>query len=249
MQNIFQKMTIFSIREVKSKMKIAVLGGSFNPLHIGHAMLGDTAVKELGYDKVLFVPAFIPPHKRINDGFSPEQRLEHVHLFCQREGNGHFAAEDCEINRKGISYSVDTIKFIAEKYKDVIDGKPGVIMGEEVAAEFCHWKRPDEIAKLADFIIVPRRQDIVSRELSSSRNSPAGYFKADFESSFNADEFGYDYTMIKYPVVSVSSTEIRTRIACGRSYRYLVPHSVFEYIEKTIAEGKYNGLGKTDRAD
>ena len=230
-------------------MKIAVLGGSFNPLHIGHAMLGDTAIKELGYDKVLFVPTFIPPHKQINDGFSPEQRLEQVRLFCRSEGDGHFDVEDCEIKRKGVSYSVDTIEFITEKYKDVIEGKIGFLMGEEVAAEFHNWNKPERIAKLVDFIIVPRRQDIVSRESTSSRNTPIGHFNSDFASDFDADKFGYDYTMIKYPMVSVSSTEIRTRISFGRSYKYLVPRSVFEYIERTIAEGKFNGLGKTDKAD
>ena len=63
-------------------MKIALLGGTFNPLHIGHCMLADTVITELGYDKVLFVPTFIPPHKQLNTKVTPEQRLAMLRNFC-----------------------------------------------------------------------------------------------------------------------------------------------------------------------
>ena len=77
-------------------MKIAVFGGSFNPLHNGHAMLADTVIKDLGSDKVRFVPTCIPPHKRVNADVSPEKRLEMLELFCSTNGYGHFEVEACD---------------------------------------------------------------------------------------------------------------------------------------------------------
>ena len=76
-------------------MKIAILGGSFNPLHIGHAMLAESVIKELSYDKVIFIPTGKPPHKQIMEGAKPEQRLEMVRAFCQSEKSGLFDVDDC----------------------------------------------------------------------------------------------------------------------------------------------------------
>ena len=89
-------------------MKIAVLGGAFNPLHIGHCMLAESVVKDLGYERVLFVPTNIPPHKKMASDVSGKIRLEMVQRFCD-EASAHgakaFFYESCEIDRAGISYT------------------------------------------------------------------------------------------------------------------------------------------------
>lgn len=218
-------------------MKIAILGGSFNPLHIGHAMLAETIVMELGYDKVLFVPTCVPPHKELSDGATTEQRVAMVKAFCESYPEKCFEVETCEIERGGISYTYDTLLHIIEKYKKDLTGKPALLMGEEIAAEFDKWKNSKEVADMSDIIIVPRYPDYFGKGFSSSKNVPAGHYKGDFAVKFDKNAFKYTCKCLEIPMVPVSSTEIRGRIPAGKSFRYLVPTAVFEYIEK---EGLYN---------
>jgi len=210
------------------KLKIALLGGTFNPLHNGHAMLAETAVRELGYDKVLIVPTFIPPHKIPSDAVRPEDRLGMVQAFC--EDSDYFIAEDCEIIRRGVSYTYDTLQYIMRKYKNVIEEKPAFIVGQETAAEFDKWYRAADVADMADIIIARRSDD--SREIDTAEfgNKPSGTYTGGFNSGFNEELFQYPHVLLNNPAVSVSSTEIRTRIAEGKSWRYLVPEPVFQYI-------------------
>lgn len=219
-------------------MRIAIIGGSFNPLHIGHAMLADTAVTELGFDRVLFVPTFIPPHKSLNGDVSPSQRLELVRRFCAAEGRGIFAAEDCEIVRGGVSYTSDTLEFILEKYGPRLDGKPAFILGEEVAAEFGKWHRADYVADYAELLVARRHPERNNVDSSGFRNSPSGEYTGDFGTEFSPETFRWKFRFLENPVLPVSSTEIRARVASGKSFRYLVPCAVFEYI---VSEKLYAG--------
>ncbi len=219
-------------------MKIAVLGGSFNPFHNGHAMLAESVIKELGYDKVLLVPAFLPPHKTLNSMVDAKTRLEMLEIFCEKQAafyNGEhvFDVEPCEIERGGISYTVDTLSYICKKYKDELDGKPAFIMGDEVAAEFDKWKEPEKIAQMADFIIAGRYPvyEVADKNVNSE-NNPRGDYKGDFKSVFVREKFGYNYMSLKSRVLPVSSTDIRGRIASDLSWRYLVPECIAEYIER-----------------
>lgn len=216
-------------------MKLAIVGGSFNPLHIGHAMLAESIVKEFGYDKVLFIPTCVPPHKEIRSGATTQQRVGMVKVFCDSYPGNCFELETCEIDRGGISYTCDTLKYLHEKYKGQLTGKPAISMGEEIAAEFYHWKNVEQIVEMADIIIVPRYPDY-GQTIANAKNTPAGEYKGDFKSTFDPKKFAYPFQMLKAPMVPVSSTEIRSRVAAGESYRYLVPPAVFDYIEK---EGIY----------
>ena len=170
-------------------MKLAVFGGTFNPLHIGHAMLADTIITELGYDKVLFVPTFITPHKKCGGNVTSEQRLEMVRAFCASEGDGHFETDTCEFDRGGVSYTSDTLEFLTDKYKNVLDGKLAFVMGDEVAAEFDKWRNPEKVSALADLIIVHRYPDIGAIEQTLYKNTPSGDYKGDFAVQFARDNF------------------------------------------------------------
>ena len=218
-------------------MKLAVFGGTFNPLHIGHAMLADTIITELGYDKILFVPSFITPHKKYTGNVTSEQRLEMVRTFCASEGNGHFETETCEFDRGGVSYTSDTLEYLTSKYKDQLDGKLAFVMGDEVAAEFDKWKNPEKVSALADLIIVHRYPDIGAIEQTLYKNTPSGDYKGDFAVQFDPDTFKYPHIYIENPMLPVSSTDIRGRISEGKSFRYLVPPAVYEYIK---ARGLYS---------
>ncbi|MBQ5997845.1 MAG: nicotinate (nicotinamide) nucleotide adenylyltransferase [Treponema sp.] len=222
-------------------MKIALLGGTFNPLHIGHCMLADTVVRELGYDKVLFVPTYIPPHKMLNTNVTPEERLNMIKVFCDSaadSGNRIFEPEDCEIQRGGVSYTYDTLKYICEHYK--LDKKPAFIMGQEVAAQFNKWRSPEKIAELADLIIARRHPDNNGVSVKGFENIPSGDYAEDYKDQSLLDNFPYKYTLLENPIFPVSSTEIRSRIAVGKSFRYLVPESIFRY----ICENKLYGFQK-----
>ncbi len=216
-------------------MKIAILGGSFNPLHIGHAMLAEIMIKELGYEKILFIPTCVPPHKEIAGGVSTEDRLCMVAAFCNSVPGGIFELETCEVDRGGISYTIDTLKYLYKKYEGHLTGKPALLMGEEIAAQFHKWKCADEVAELADITVVPRYPDIFGQKFETyvqSLNKPTGHFTADFSEKFDKKTFKYPCRVLEIPILPISSTEIRARIAAGRAYKYLVPKPVFEYIEK-----------------
>ena len=230
-------------------MKIAVFGGSFNPLHIGHAMLADTIITELGYDKVLFVPTFITPHKVLGGTVTSQQRLEMVQAFCASIADGRFEAETCEFDRGGVSYTSDTLEFLTNKYSGQLDGKLAFVMGDEVAAEFDKWRNPQKVSDLADLIIVHRYPDIGALEKvlytpeNSVQNKPSGNYRGDFAVKFDRDNFAYPHIYIENPMLPVSSTEIRTRIAAGKSYRYLVPQAVYEYIKENGLYGPSSASG------
>lgn len=213
-------------------MKIAVFGGSFNPLHNGHAMLAETVVKELGYDKIIFVPTYLPPHKTMNVFMDPAHRLKMLQLFCEKEGNGHFAVDSCEIDRQGISYTVDTLEYLSEKYKDVIEGKLAFILGDEIAAEFYKWKNPERIAEIADLIVTHRyKEEAYGGEgMKASKNIPSGNYKGDFAEKFDPNTFAYPFTFIKGSVLPVSSSDIRSRIEKKQSFKYLIPTVIYDYI-------------------
>lgn len=212
-------------------MKIALFGGSFNPLHLGHAVMADTVLTELGYDKIVFIPSFKAPHKDSKNTVSAEDRFSMVDAFCRSREDGRFIAENCEILREGTSYTVDTIKWIYENYE--FDGKPGLIMGEEIAAEFHKWKDPDYIAEHTDLIVVRRKAMEVHEE--KYNNIASGDYLGDGKALFNAKSFGYPFIQVENPIITISSTEIRKRIGEGKSFNYLLPPSVTKFIiEKNL---------------
>lgn len=218
-------------------MKIAVFGGTFNPVHIGHAMLADTIVKELGYDKVLFVPTYQPPHKDSSKIVAAEHRMEMISRFCKTEGNGHFELESCEIDRGGISYTSDTLEYLTQKYEGKLSSKLAFVMGDEVAAEFHKWRNPQKISELANLLIVHRYPDVKALESSLYDNKPTGDYKGDFSVKFDSKTFEWPHIYLETPMLPVSSTDIRRRIAEGKSFRYLVPPAVFDYINENELYG------------
>lgn len=213
-------------------MKLAVFGGTFNPLHVGHAMLADTIVRELGFDKVLFVPTYAPPHKDISKIVAAEHRMKMIEEFCKSEGKGHFELEPCEIERGGISYTSDTLEFLTKKYQGQLEQKLAFVMGDEVAAEFSKWRNPEKVSELADLIIVHRYPDVKAMEDCLYESKPTGDYKGDFAVKFDKENFKYPHIYIENPMLPVSSTDIRRRIAEGKSFRYLLPPAVYEYIER-----------------
>ncbi|HET6567985.1 MAG TPA: nicotinate (nicotinamide) nucleotide adenylyltransferase [Rhodothermales bacterium] len=184
-------------------MKVGLFGGSFDPPHVAHLIVAETVRDQFGLDRVLWIPAFIPPHKQENHLVAPGQRLEMTRLATQ--GNPAFSVLDLEVSRQGISYTVDTIRTLQ-------DENPGVdyalILGGDSLRGFPSWRRPEEILRRVRLIIYDRGGE---EPLPLPRGGRVDVARA--------------------PYLEISSTDIRSRRSRGQSIRYLVPDPVLSYIE------------------
>ena len=132
-------------------MKIGILGGSFNPPHIGHMILAEFVKEYLNLDKIIFVPCNIPPHKRKSEIVSGKHRLKMLELALK--GRKDYLVSDVELKRGGISYTVDTLKILKKRYpKD----KLFLIIGSDLYQDFSTWYKPEEIRKLVKLVVVVR---------------------------------------------------------------------------------------------
>ncbi|MBN1646848.1 MAG: nicotinate (nicotinamide) nucleotide adenylyltransferase [Spirochaetales bacterium] len=132
-------------------MKIAIIGGSFNPPHLAHLQLACELYSLGEYKKVVFVPSNISAHKQTKELISAEHRLIMLHLCINP---AYMEVDDCEIKRGGISYTVDTLDYFREKYAE----KPAFVIGDDLLDGFAGWKQPDSIAEKADLFIAHRQQ-------------------------------------------------------------------------------------------
>lgn len=183
--------------------RIGILGGTFNPLHIGHLAIAEVAQEKMDLDKVIFVPSSKPPHKRITHLASAEDRLEMVRLSIKN--NPKFDVSDFEVMRGGKSYTIDTVKYFRQKFGQ--DVKLYFIVGIDAAVELHTWRDVDDIIKYVSFVVVnrPGHED-------------------------GAPEVPHH--SITMPGLDIASSYIRRRLHQGKSIKYLVPEKVFRYIEQ-----------------
>ena len=184
-------------------MKIGILGGTFNPIHIGHLVLAEEVLQKLRLDKILFIPAYLPPHKEEKELLDGKERMKMVRLAVK--GNPRFEAADIEIKRKGKSYSIDTLKGLRLKYPP--GNKFFFILGSDSLGYLDSWKDIDSVLKLAKFVIA-------SRPGYALKNPPKGILPVAIES------------------LDVSGFCIRQRMKRNESVRYLLHPAVYAYIIK-----------------
>jgi len=182
-------------------MRIGILGGTFNPIHIGHLILAEEALCKLDLGKVIFVPTYLPPHKSIEGNIKPQDRLRMVELAIA--DNSAFAVSDFEIKSKRKSYSVDTLKEFRKAYGE--DAQLYFITGSDLLKDLFSWKNVNDIFKMSKFIVANR----------------PGY---------PVTEVPKDVETVVITPIEVSSEDIRRRLKAGRSIRYLVPEKVRNYI-------------------
>lgn len=184
-------------------MRIGILGGTFNPIHIGHLILAEEALSKLKLDKVVFVPTYIPPHKNVEGGIKPKDRLKMVELAIA--DNDSFEASTFELDSKKKSYSIDTLKSFRDNYGEGV--QLFFITGSDLLKDLFSWKNVNEIFKMSKFIVANR----------------PGYPVKDVPAEVE--------TVVITPI-EVSSEDIRKRLKEERSIRYLVPEKVRSYIIK-----------------
>jgi nicotinate-nucleotide adenylyltransferase len=192
-------------------VRLGILGGTFNPPHLGHLVCAQEAHSQLGLDRVLFVPARIPPHKSVEHEPGPEHRLEMCRLAVA--GDERFAVSDMELQREGPSFTVDTLKVLSTQ---VPQDELVLILGGDIAAGLTEWHEPEQVLGLATVAIAERRgtpRDAVDRTLAQLAGGDRARFFA-------------------MPRIEVSSTMLRRRVSPGQPIRYFVPDQVEEYIRR-----------------
>ncbi|MDR2543228.1 MAG: nicotinate (nicotinamide) nucleotide adenylyltransferase [Treponema sp.] len=194
-------------------MKLGILGGSFNPIHLGHIFLADKVLSTLKLDRIIFIPAYCSPFKLEENESRQMQdnaydRLDM--LAASITGNNKFTIDDCEVTREGISYTVNTLEDIISRF--LPQGKLTLIIGDDLAAEFPQWHQSDKILQLADIVIARRI------------NATAG-------------SYPYPHTIIDNDVMNISSQEVRRRIQERSSWRSLVPSGAAALIEDRCLYG------------
>lgn len=193
---------------------IGLMGGTFNPIHYGHLIMCEGIREEFSMEKVIFIPAKIPPHKANTKITEAYDRLKMVRLAIA--DNPFFEASDLEMKRDGASYTVDTLKSFKELYGSQKD--LGLIVGADSLVQIETWKNFNEIFKLA-LIIVASRPDTHENSLDNTIIK--------LSCQFGAKIHKYSGKAMNY-----SSTDIRNRVAEGLSIKYHVPPAVEAYIQR-----------------
>jgi nicotinate-nucleotide adenylyltransferase len=198
-----------------------VLGGTFDPIHIGHLAIAEEARETVGLERVLFVPAGQPPHKPGRPITPATDRLAMVALAI--EDNPAFELSRAEVDRPGPSYAVDTLQSFADQARGSGRQRELVfIISDEALAGLPSWRNPRRLLELARLAVFPR--GLVSGERGDQLRVDTAWVSEQFPG------FEDRVAFLEGPRLAVSATQIRERIAAGRSVRYLVPPAVLAYI-------------------
>lgn len=182
-------------------MRRGIFGGSFDPVHQGHLIVASAAADALGLDRVHFVPAHVQPFKAARQHASPADRVAMLRAALSHDER--FVLDTREIDREGVSYTVDTLRaFTAEFPDDALS----LLIGADAARDFPEWREASAIAQLADVVVLTRPGEQIPR------GGPPG-------------------RVLRVPAVDVSATQVRERVRRGDPIEHLVPAAVARYIE------------------
>lgn len=211
-------------------MRVGIFGGSFNPPHLGHLNLMSSVQKKAGLEKVFVIPASQSPLKHEVEGPTPEQRLELVKVAVSQYGE-QFVVDEQEIRRKGVSYTIDTIKNFRKEYaaEDLF-----LIIGADSFETLPEWKNFQDILKECNLIVATRPGHNLPDSTDELPEALKGIV-ADFDMNYIELTTGRSIQFITLKDVDVSATDLRKRLRTGRSLEKYVPLGV----ENHIRENKY----------
>lgn len=197
----FTKVELEIKEKDKNRKQIGILGGNFNPIHNAHLIVADQVRQQLGLDKVFLMPEYLPPHVDTKSTIDEKHRLEMVKLAIDSVAG--LDVETLELERKGVSYTYDTMKLLIEKNPDV---DYYFIIGADMVDYLPKWHKIDELIKMVQFVGVQRPK-----------------YKAGTS---------YPLIWVDVPLMDISSSMIRQFIKSNRQPNYLLPKAVLEYINK-----------------
>ncbi len=199
------------------KFRLGLMGGTFNPIHVGHLITAEAVWETFGLDEVLFIPSAHPPHKPEQEMIAPVHRLRMTEIAIA--GNPHFRISDIELRRQGPSYALDTVNALRGIYGD--DAELYFITGADAVNDLYTWYHARELLVSCHFIAATRQGSELDMETLQE----------------HFGELGRSHIhRLSTPALEISSTDIRERLIEGRSVRYIIPSEVEEYIRK---EGLY----------
>lgn len=185
-------------------MAIGIYGGTFDPIHHGHLITAQAVLEKRNLEKIVFIPAYISPLKTEMKNSSSEHRIKMVELAI--EENKYFTVSKLELDRKNVSYTIDTLLELKISYTDI-----ELIIGYDNLLVFHKWYKPEKILELCKLIVLHREVDKIPEKKNQF------YDKA---------------VILDTPTIEISSTEIRNRVSNNLQIDYLVPLKVKEYIYK-----------------
>lgn len=191
--------------------RLGIMGGTFDPVHLGHMACAEMAMDACALDGVIFMVAANPSLKQRQTIASPEDRLEMVRIAVA--GNDRFDVSDLELRRDGITYTSDTLKLLRDHYPERVE--LAFIIGADSLATLPHWHEADVVRKLATIICVSRPGRFDEDELLQSCRAK-----------------GFDIEHVCAPLLDISSSELRQRVGRGQSIRYLAPDAVCEFVRE-----------------
>ncbi len=193
--------------------RIGIMGGTFNPIHMGHLLLAEWAGDEAGLDEIWLIPNGISYMKSDQEVAPAQNRLQMTRLAV--EGNPRFKCLDLEVKRSGYTYSYETMEELARVY-------PGdefyFILGADCLFTLEKWKHPERLLGCCKLVAAVRDESAMEEMAEKKRELE--------------QRFGGEIQLISFVRMSISSTEIRERIKQGKSARYMAPDSVLSYIEE-----------------
>lgn len=196
--------------------RVGILGGAFDPVHLGHLLAAEAAREQYQLEEVWFMPSHIPPHKH-QAGVSGEQRLKMVKEATRN--HAAFKPLDIELRRGGVSYTVDTIREIKNLYPDL---ELFFIIGADMVNYLPKWEGIEELTEMLHFIGLQR---------------PGSFLELDTLPSFIQESV----SLAEMPLVDISSSLIRSRLSAGKSVRYMVPEQVYEFMTRSGLYGIHSG--------
>jgi nicotinate-nucleotide adenylyltransferase len=195
-------------------MRLGLLGGTFDPVHLGHLLLAECCREQLRLDQVLFLPAAVPPHKRDRELTPAAQRIEMLELAIA--GHQQFAVCRLEIDRGGVSYTVDTLRHF--RHEDP-EGELFLLMGADMLHDLPHWREAETVCQLA-IVAAVRRAGTPDLDFTALANVASPERIALFQGH-----------QVEMPAIGLCSTAVRRRVAAGQSIRYQTPRAVEKYIQ------------------
>lgn len=219
--------------------EVGLLGGTFNPIHLGHLRAAEEVREKLGLARVVFVPSADPPLKRGGPDLMAPAHQRHAWVELAIQSNPAFSLDGLELERPGPSYTVDTLRVFAER---LAPARPVFIIGSDAFAELASWREPKALLTLAHFAVMTRPP--------ASHGSLADWIPAELAAELilapNRQEArhrsaGTWLRHVPIAALDVSSTDLRQRLSEGRSVRYLLPDPVLDAV---VQSGVYPTRGQ-----